>query len=85
MNEYTRGNDAAFPNPMVMAGYGQIPANTALPGMTMREWYAGMALHSLMANGNAINEPGGVAWLAKVAFAIADAMLAEVKKEPQRD
>ena len=45
------------------------------PGMTLRQWYAGMALQAGLARaGNGWGDPEGVA---KDAFAYADAMLAQ--------
>lgn len=75
----TKAHEAAFP----------VPDNTATagePGMTMREWYAGMALQGLLAAvspddvlpGN--DNPTIAEWqehFARVAFGYADAMLAQ--------
>jgi hypothetical protein len=43
-------------------------------GMTLRDWFAGQALAGLLSNSNDCFNPEGAA---RVAFEIADAMLAE--------
>ena len=45
-------------------------------GMSLRQWYAGMAL---IARGR---EPGGPVWRAKEAFAIADELIAAEETKP---
>lgn len=60
----TKANETAFPVPPV------------LYGMTMREWFAGMAMQGLLADG--CHDPKSVA---QKAFEVADAMLAESEKE----
>ena len=62
----TEANETAFPGSV----------NWIHPGMTMREWYAGMALDGLMV-AFPTNSPEQ---LAKWAFDFADAMIAEAAK-----
>lgn len=54
-------------------------------GMTLRQWYAGQALAGIMANPESPTDENGKeaedeASVAKVAFAFADAMIAEGSK-----
>lgn len=44
-----------------------------ITGMTLRQWYAGQAMIGVLANRDVINRPA----VAKVAYELADAMLAE--------
>jgi hypothetical protein len=46
-------------------------------GMSLRDWFAGMALAGMRATGDALNMPGFAQWC----YAVADAMLAEREKE----
>ena len=75
--KYNGPNDAAFPSP-----YCPDTDNGGEPGLTVREWYAGMALQGIINGGNF------QAWkldgIAKLAFDVADAMLAEAKKGGNR-
>ena len=48
------------------------------PGMTLRQWYAGMAVQGLCADSKVLDKPSG---FARASFAIADAMLAHEAKE----
>ena len=50
------------------------------PGMTLRQWYAGMALTGIMGNSNAAFDQPWQAHAAKDAFQLADAMIAEGEK-----
>lgn len=68
MAAYTSGDGAAFPV------HPEIEDRDSL-GMTMREWFAGMALSGLMANRFPKDEDA-----AAHAFRLADAMLAEARK-----
>lgn len=45
------------------------------PGMSLRDWFAGMALAGMMANPEALNEM--ITDYARACYAFADAMLAE--------
>jgi hypothetical protein len=63
-----------------MADYSKpaFPPNLSSPesGMTLREWYAGMAMQGLIARGDHdIHKVKGVGSLAKHAFEFADAMI----------
>lgn len=71
MADKIKDGGAAFPN----AGYDG-PDNCAdpVPGMTMRDWFAGQALAGICANPNW--QPTDVASVAQDAYAHADAMLA---------
>jgi len=51
-------------------------ADVEYPGMSLRDWFAGMALRSMRVGGDAINMPGAAEWC----YAFADAMLAERAK-----
>ncbi len=48
------------------------------PGMTLRDWFAGQALHGLPMRGGSAEDGWG--WAAARAYAIADAMLLERDK-----
>lgn len=53
------------------------------PGMYMREWYAGLAMQGLLAmHADPTTECPDPAKVAAMAFAYADAMLEEARKEP---
>lgn len=52
----------------------RVTAKVKYPGMSLRDWFAGMALRSC-------NHQGSVEWLASEAYRMADAMLAEREKE----
>lgn len=54
---------------------------TGLPLMTLRQWYAGMALQGM--NANADCNPWLPNYLADQAFKQADAMIAHEKKEQE--
>lgn len=77
---HTEGDKPAFPY------YAEISGKEMI-GMTMREWYAGMALKGILANQTWCGEgmrgltPDQIARLAALnAFGYADAMLAESKR-----
>jgi hypothetical protein len=53
------------------------PRSSGLPGMSLRDWFAGQALTGFAAN---TVDDKYTAQLAKSAYAIADAMLAERAK-----
>jgi hypothetical protein len=51
------------------------------PGMSLRDWFAGQAIGSALACMNPITiEPDANAKLARMAYALADAMLSERQK-----
>lgn len=54
-----------------------------IPGMTLRQWYAGMALQGMAAGDhwsqNICNEKIPLEAVAKIAFKTADAMIAEAE------
>ena len=51
------------------------------PGMTLRDWFAGQALHVVHSNGGRYSDEGAKQ-VAKYCYAIADAMLAERERKP---
>lgn len=51
-----------------------------VPGMTLREWYAGLAMQSLIAAEPPAARPSDRAQLSRRAFDHADSMLAEGRK-----
>lgn len=65
----------AFP---VSVGMGPLSANFASPGMSLRDWFAGMALQGIMAasQGSWID----IKEFATLSFRLADAMLKERQK-----
>ncbi len=82
MIEATDLNRRAFPVP-------HDQYNPITPGMTLREWYAGLALQGMLANNDMIKAVARVAerremvvaeTLVKTALAYADALLAELAK-----
>jgi uncharacterized protein YodC (DUF2158 family) len=56
-------------------GYG--PSESVNEGMSLREWFAGMAVQGIIYNEGYLNPNS----LAREAFAVADAMIAESEKE----
>lgn len=74
----------AFPAPQVKNEYGGIIQEPA-PGMTLRDWFAGMALHGWLATYgpdqvHPMTSENGLAVVSKQAYAVADAMLKERSK-----
>lgn len=65
---HTQANESAFP---WVSSEGE-------PGMTMREWFAGMALQGLCAHDG---PPYSEDEIAEIAVGMADALLAELRKE----
>lgn len=78
-NEIKDGG-SAFPN----AGYDG-PDNCAdpVPGMTLRDWFAGQALAGICANPNW--QPTDVSSVAQDAYAHADAMIAASAQEASHE
>lgn len=75
----SKADDAAYPMP-----YCPTTDSGGCEGMSMREWYAGMAMSGLMANTNLAHlmDNGLTPWKgAEICFMAADAMLAEGKKD----
>lgn len=74
---------AAFPRPLSTDDHQQ-SCNVSFDqsGMTLRQWYAGMALQGLLATGADFHDKHGDGWdwHARAAFAMADSMIAEGKK-----
>ena len=70
------GNHAvsAFPHSQPLNPYSQ-------QGMTLRDWFAGQALTGLLAGGT----PDDAHVVARCAYFVADAMLAERLKTPKED
>lgn len=64
----------AFPRP----GWNECP-DGCLPGMTLREWYAGQALKGILTMGHTAQELDAKR-VAESAFRFADAMIEEGKK-----
>lgn len=80
-------NDPAFPVPSVYTEDAEkaVCVENGWGGMTMREWYAGMALQGMLARADfALFIHDDLEMTAKVAaqnaFELADAMLAEARK-----
>lgn len=75
MPKHTLRNDSPFPF--------QFQEGHFAEGMTMREWYAGMAMQGALASMKDPDETcfTSAATLAEHAFGYADAMLAEAAKE----
>jgi hypothetical protein len=69
----SRANDAAFPIPHSNEA-GSYPAE---PGMTLREYYAGLAMQGLLQH----NVGCSVGYVVMVAVQHADALIAELAKE----
>ena len=63
----------AFPR-MAFRGFGDIPSHLGTPGMTLRDWFAGMALQGIVADSASSGE-----WsedrIATYAYQLANAML----------
>lgn len=82
-------NPQAFPSIETHPSY-DIPLHHF--GMTLRDWFAGQAIIGVIANSEAVhagaeptnsamNRPDFPIWLARTAYRVADAMLAERVKE----
>lgn len=77
-----KGDEPAFPT----VHYSASGAHSTVEGLTIRQWYAGMALQGLQNNPPLINgkklpsEERSEALLAQCAYAVADAMIAEGEK-----
>jgi hypothetical protein len=52
------------------------------PGLTKREYFAGLAMQGIYANSQENSPAGDFAWTAVDAVKAADALLAELEKEP---
>lgn len=75
MEGMAKGDDRnAFPQP----GRDTYDRPVAMPGMTLREWYAGQALTGLIAYGVYAGKPD--VDLAAAAIAVADAMILRLKE-----
>lgn len=80
--KHTGANSAAFPRPCGAANSEE--QNLQQDGMTIREWYAGQCLAGLIANSDLsdlLRKGFAPAKAAEVCFEIADAMIAQSKKE----
>jgi hypothetical protein len=71
MTDFTEANPPAFPMPST------IGEHTQEYGMSLRDWFAGQALGGLLANSDWGPDAGQAA---SIAYASADAMLAERSK-----
>jgi hypothetical protein len=86
MTAPTAGNEPAFPRPYSEQQPGDLREFCyASDGMTMREWFAGMALQGLLARAEfaLFSEMDGninVTVAASYAYELADAMLAQARK-----
>jgi hypothetical protein len=84
MNDGTKNDGGpAFPQPCTEGGYAaNSPYNIAGGGMTLRDWFAGVALQGLLSGGAArrdnklVDADGNFARLENAAYGFADAMLA---------
>jgi hypothetical protein len=76
MAKHNGPNDAAFPVPPVYQGGEQ--AWPGVDGLTVREWYAGMALAAIA--GQIAKADLTPPEIAEAAFNIANAMLTQAKK-----
>lgn len=76
----SKANDPAFPTPPVYCETEGVQADAGQGGMTMREWYAGQALAGLLASRLASSSPDPEL-VSAAAFRMADAMLAQARKE----
>ena len=74
-NDTQPNNPPAFPAQFIGPDF-----NPGQAGMTLRDWFAGMAMQGEIANGGFYME-GHMGKLAANAYAQADAMLAERAKE----
>ena len=69
------GSEPAFPRPADERHYGS-------EGMTLRQWYAGLAMQGILAHGRNCTDE----LVARAAFAMADAMLEhEARKATHED
>lgn len=73
---FPRDESVRVPNPRFKNG-DPPPAQVAQPDMTLRDWFAGMAL----ANPNLVSAPNRTR-AAEAAYALADAMLERRAEEP---
>lgn len=71
-----KGDKLAFPAPVERAGTSPI-IDAGARGMTLREWYAGMALIGVIQEDKTAWANGDAKTIAEVSFRIADAMLAK--------
>lgn len=71
----TKDGGQAFPQPLIR----QLFQSGENGGMTLRDWFAGMALHSVLASDSKVEDAPMVC--AQEAYRIADAMLAERAKD----
>ena len=56
------------------------PSRSNFPGMTLRQWYAGLAMQALLTN--SLEAMAEIPTIKQVAYAMADAMLAEDYIQP---
>lgn len=77
MSEQPKDGGQAFPMPMAHE-YGY-------EGMSLRDWFAGMAMQGMCAANRRFDDNGAhiSEWMPADAYAIADAMLAERREEAQ--
>lgn len=76
-------NDGGPAFPHDAAAYASCPrcgTRSSRTGMSLRDWFAGMALQGLLAR-TSLGDYGGKANIAIDAYAMADAMLAERSKQ----
>lgn len=82
MSAKENGMSGAFPTPSVYCGPDGVEADAGWPGMTLREWFAGMALQGILAckhftDDGAARNP---ALAAQKAVELADAVLDALAK-----
>lgn len=77
--KHNSGNDSAFPSFAEIGGKEVVGSD----GLTVREWYAGLAMSGLMANSD-LADLMKSGWApskgAEICFAVADAMIAQARK-----
>lgn len=73
MSKPLNDGGSAFP---VSVGMGPLSANFASPGMSLRDWFAALAMQAMTTG---VDEPNET-WIASHAYFLADAMIAERNK-----
>lgn len=83
MSDINNDGGPAYP---VSVGTGPLSANFSSPGMSLRDWYVGLAMQGLLSNPNIIRpkdhtDKQGHARMAKACFVYADSMISERLKK----
>lgn len=79
MSTQIKDGGAAFPRPAGPYIEGEGLTNQDEIGMSLRDWFAGMALQGMLANQA---EEGGINGMADYAYKYADAMLKKREERP---